>query len=314
MLDPQVIPYVLKVLHPLGLKAALHAIEEHRQDQTALTRARTRLVQQAEDNVAEAHRRYRLADPRHARVKADLEERLEQALEQLDTLKRQIAEITPALSAVLSNEDAAELVALASRSEELWSAPTTTNEDRKRLLRTVISRVLVHEATEDTLEIEIVWVGGLVERCRVLRHGGIDELVRALWKAGKDPQAIADELRARNIKSRFGRWLTKANIEVRLRLHGLTARPQRVPRWAPETWQRRGPRSVKSTCPPLPDGSRGRRATAARRRSAIAPPRPDPIHCSAVTREWLDFLAGLLAQAAWDERTTDPREETPKRP
>ena len=228
LLDPQIIPYVLKVLHPLGLKAALHAIEEHRLDQTALTRARTRLVQQAEDNVAEAHRRYRLADPRHARVKADLEERLEQALEHLDTLKRQIAEITPALSAVLSNEDAAELVTLASRIEDLWSAPTTTNEDRKRLLRTVISRVLVHETTEDALEIEIVWMGGLTERCRVLRYGGIDELVRALWKAGKDPQAIADELRARNIKSRFGRWLTKANIEVRLRLHGLTPRPHRV--------------------------------------------------------------------------------------
>lgn len=92
---------------------------------------------------------------------------------------------------MLTTEDAAELVTLANHIEELWSAPTTTNEDRKRLLRTAISRVLVREATEDTLELEIVWVGGLTESCRVLRYGGIDELVRALWDAGKDEQAIA---------------------------------------------------------------------------------------------------------------------------
>ena len=228
LLDRQVVTHVLKTLHPLGMKTALRAIEEHRLDQTALTRARTRLLQQAEDDVAEARRRYHLIDPQHARVKADLEERLERALEHRDTLKRQIADTAPELSVVLTPQDAAELVALANHIEELWSAPTTTNEDRKRLLRTMISRVLVREVTEDALDLEIVWVGGLSEPCRVLRYSGIDELIRALWKTGKDARAIADELRARDIKSRFGQWLTKENIQVRLRQHGLIRRIDRL--------------------------------------------------------------------------------------
>jgi DNA invertase Pin-like site-specific DNA recombinase len=226
--DPQVVTHVLRALHPLGMKAALRAIEEHQLEQTTVTKARARLLQQAEDDVAEARRRYRVVDPDHARVKADLEARLEHALEHLDTLKRQIAETPSALPARLTTEDAAELVTLATHVEELWSAPTTTNEDRKRLLRTVISRVLLREATEDALELEIVWVGGLTEHCRVLRYGGVDELVRALWKTGKDAQAIADELRARNIGSRFGQWLSKENIQVRLRLYGLIPRVDRV--------------------------------------------------------------------------------------
>jgi len=228
LVDPRVVALVLKALHPLGLKAALRVIEDHQVEQTTLTKDRARLLQHAEDTVAEARQRYHLIDPKHARVKADLEEHLEHALEHLDAVKRQIADAVPARPVALSTADAGELVTLAAHIDELWSAPTTTNEDRKRLLRTVISRVLVHEATDDVLEVEVVWVGGLTEHCQVLRYGGIDELVRALWKGGKDPQAIADELRARNIKSRFGQWLTKTNIEVRLRQHGLTPCPHRV--------------------------------------------------------------------------------------
>ncbi len=226
--DPQVVTHVLKALHPLGMQAALRAIEAHEVEQTTITKAQSRLLQQVEDDVAEARGRYRLVDPQHARVKADLEGRLEHTLEHLDTLKRQIADTRLAVPAMLTTEDAAELVTLANHIEELWSAPTTTNEDRKRLLRTVISRVLVHEATEDVLKLEIVWVGGLTERCQVLRYGGVDDLIRALWEAGKDAQAIADELRARRIRSRFGQWLSKQNIHVRLCQHGLTRRADRV--------------------------------------------------------------------------------------
>jgi DNA invertase Pin-like site-specific DNA recombinase len=227
LVDPQVVTHVLKALHPLGLKAALRAIEEHQLEQTTVTKARARLLQQAEDDVAEARHRYRVVDPQHARVKVDLEARLEDALEHLDTLKRQIGDTLPAVPARLTTEDAAELVSLATHIEELWSAPTTTNEDRKRLLRTVISRVLVREGTEDVLELDIVWVGGLTERFRVLRYGGINELVRALWKTGKDAQTIIDELSARGVTSHLGEAFTKNAVQVRLRQHGLTRRADR---------------------------------------------------------------------------------------
>jgi hypothetical protein len=49
-------------------------------------------------------------------------------------------------------------------------------------------------------------------------------------------------------------------------------------------------------------GAGPRRAASASTRQRIATrPRP-PLQCSPSTREWLDFLAGLLAQAAWATR------------
>jgi hypothetical protein len=49
-------------------------------------------------------------------------------------------------------------------------------------------------------------------------------------------------------------------------------------------------------------GAGPRRAAGASARQRIATrPRP-PLQCSSSTQAWLDFLAGLLAQAAWAER------------
>jgi hypothetical protein len=62
----------------------------------------------------------------------------------------------------------------------------------------------------------------------VLRYGGIDELVRALWEAGKDAQGIIDELRARGVTSHLGETFTKNAVQVRLHQHGLTRQADRV--------------------------------------------------------------------------------------
>ena len=38
-------------------------------------------------------------------------------------------------------------------------------------------------------------------------------------------------------------------------------------------------------------------------RSRVASPSPRPVEYSPSTQQWLDFLAGLLAQTAWAEQT-----------
>ncbi len=42
-------------------------------------------------------------------------------------------------------------------------------------------------------------------------------------------------------------------------------------------------------------------------RSRVATPPPRPVDYSPSTQQWLDFLAGLLAQTAWAEQTTADR-------
>jgi len=49
-----------------------------------------------------------------------------------------------------------------------------------------------------------------------------------------------------------------------------------------------------------------------RRRVATSSPRP--VDYSPSTQQWLDFLAGLLAQTAWAEQTTADRPDLRSRP
>ncbi len=227
LVDASIVDKVLSVLKPLEMRAALAAIKDHGAQQAALAMTQRRHLQQAEDDVEEARRRYRLVDPSHQLVKADLEQRYEDALTRLEALRREMAEAHVAAPAVLRAEDAHDLVTLSERIEALWAAPTTTNEDRKRLLRIVITRVLVHEVTKEAVELEIVWASGLQERCRVLRSAGVDTLVQALRATGKNAAEITDELRASGVKTPFGRPMLESTVQGRLARLGIGPKAMR---------------------------------------------------------------------------------------
>ena len=74
-----------------------------------------------------------------------------------------------ATAARVTDSDADELIRLSANVRELWNAKTTTNEDRKRLLRTVLSEVIVKAISSDALDVELVWVAGLRSPLRVPR-------------------------------------------------------------------------------------------------------------------------------------------------
>ena len=142
-------------------------------EQAAIQRAHARQIQQAEDDVARARRQWQMVDPDHQLVKADLESRYEAALERLQKLRLDVQQPGAAVARV-TDVDAEELVRLSSNIPKLWHAETTSNEDRKRLLRIVLSAVIVKEINRDAVDLELVWVGGLRSPIHVLtraRHG-----------------------------------------------------------------------------------------------------------------------------------------------
>jgi len=227
LLDAYIVRRVLDALQPVQLQAALDAIEEHRIEQTVIAKAQNRQLQHAKDEVETARRRYTLANPNHRLVKADLEAQLEQALAKFDALKREMAAATPPPPIVLKAENARDLIALGERVETLWNAPTTTNLDRKRLLRLVISRILVLEKTDDFLELEIVWASGLQERCRLLLSAGVAARAYALALGGKTSAEIAAELRADGVLTIYGQPPSRYAVALKLRRRGITAKAKR---------------------------------------------------------------------------------------
>src|SRR5262249_54127550 len=160
---------------PASLDTALEEVRAAHAADAELRWAQNRALRRAEDEVAELRARHGRVAPEHSRVKVDLEAQYDAALGRLETLKQTYA---PAMSSgprTVTEADMAALFTLTERLPHLWEAPTTTNEDRKQLLQTVLSRIILTR-TGEAYDLELEWVGGLREPLRVLRPQGVARL------------------------------------------------------------------------------------------------------------------------------------------
>jgi len=112
-------------------------------------------------------------------------------------------------------------VRLTADAEMLWRHPATTHADRKELLGTLISEIIVHASNKETIELEIVWIGGMRQRLPVLRPRGVHSLIKKEFQAGKKPPIIARELREAGYRTAKGHPMTRVAVYTSLRQQGL---------------------------------------------------------------------------------------------
>ncbi len=227
LVDQAVIDTVLAALTPVEMDAALAVIADAGQEQKIISRTRAQQLQEAEDEVDGARRLYEMAGSSHPRASADLLQKYEDALGRLDELKRAQASLVRSAPVSVTSHDAAELRALTQNMRQLWYAGTTTNEDRKRLLRIVLPEVVVLAVTSERVELELVWAGGFRQRLEVLRPTGVDRIVAELHKAGKDPKTIAEQLTAQGLATGKGTPFKRSTVYAVLDRHGMRAKDER---------------------------------------------------------------------------------------
>ena len=222
ILDGVIERAVLACITPGGIEAALRAIDDTVAQKEAANKAQARLLQRAGDAVNEARRRYEQVDPSHPMVKADLEARFEEACQAKKELERRLGRARRTEADSIGEADAAELVERAADVRTLWRAATTTNQDRKELIGTVISRVVVRAKTEESVEFDIEWVSGLRETHQAHRRKGLEKIVVELIQAGHmTMDAILRELRSRDVLNAFGRPIQRQLLWKILNRHGL---------------------------------------------------------------------------------------------
>jgi hypothetical protein len=226
LVDRPVVQAVLRALTPSSLEEAVAAISSDREQRAAVDKGRSRLLQQAQDAVEEARRRYRHVDPEHHMVKMHLEAELEAALRHLKEVTWETDNRPTGGHATLDADNAVELIELTQNVEGLWNATSTSNEDRKRLLQTVISAVVVHRETVEHVDLEIVWAGGLREVHRAFRPRGIQRLAAELKVAGHGRTEIIERLKANGLWELNGRTDTEGAIAQRAHKLGLGARSE----------------------------------------------------------------------------------------
>ena len=162
-IDDAVASAFLAALAPAGLKASLQAAQQIEADHdTALAQWR-RQVERARYEAQRAERRYRLVDPDNRLVTRGLEAEWERCLRAVQTAEAELAGREQQRPLTLGAEQHAAILSLGADLDRVWSAPPTTDRDRKELLRTLVEEVIVAaDRTKKQAHLTLRWRGGLL--------------------------------------------------------------------------------------------------------------------------------------------------------
>jgi excisionase family DNA binding protein len=211
---------VLDRLQPLGVEAALAAIEARSQQRSEKKGQRELALQQARYEAARAQRQYDAADPENRLVTGELERRWNERLVAVRELEYEIDRLDADEATALTVADRERLISLGQDLVRAWESPSTTPETRKKIIRTVISEIIV-DIVGDSLELVVHWQGGDHTSMTVKRNRAgqtrwttdieVVDLVRALARQMPD-QTIAALLNRSGKSTGRGNSWTRGRI------------------------------------------------------------------------------------------------------
>jgi DNA invertase Pin-like site-specific DNA recombinase len=169
-IDAAVAEAFLAALAPAALQACLAAAAQLEDGHDAALAQHRRQVEQARYNTSRAERRYRAVDPDNRLVARGLETEWEQTLRDLAGAEAELARRETARPKVLSPQERAAILALGDDLGAVWDAPTTTDKDRKQLLRTLLDEVNITLHRDDPgphAALVLRWKGGAITELTV---------------------------------------------------------------------------------------------------------------------------------------------------
>jgi DNA invertase Pin-like site-specific DNA recombinase len=180
-----------------------------------------------------AERRYKAVDPDNRVVARTLEREWNDKLREVEELESQYQQERRRQKLELSEQDRARVLALAKNLPQVWNAPSTTNAERKNLLRILVQKVALSptEVPSRTLHVQVAWVTGAVSDFTLPRRPGFHTrsnppeavaLILQLFQQKKSDAQIAAELNQRGLRSGANiPWSAKTVHRVLYR-HGLS--------------------------------------------------------------------------------------------
>ncbi len=157
--DESVSREVLTMLRPIGVQAALHAIDQHANDEHTKRRQLELALEQARFEAARAQRQFDAVDPGNRLVAVELERRWNERLAQVSQYKAEIEVLNTQALPSLTPQQRDDLLTLGADLPRVWSDPTAGNEIRKRILRCVIMEIVARIADAHIM-LTIHWQGG----------------------------------------------------------------------------------------------------------------------------------------------------------
>ncbi len=168
--DAAVTAAFLAALQPAALQACLAAAEQLEHGHDAALEQYRRQVEQARYNAARAERRYAAVDPDNRLVARGLETAWEKALTGLAAAETELTRRQQARPKTLSDAERAAVLALGDDLGAVWDAASTTDKDRKQLLRTLIEDIAITVHRDDDnghADLVVRWKGGALTELTV---------------------------------------------------------------------------------------------------------------------------------------------------
>jgi DNA invertase Pin-like site-specific DNA recombinase len=160
-LDALIANQVLEALKPEALEISLQVAEDIERERKDLLAHWDKQLERAHYEVERAYRQYNIAEPENRLVVRTLEKKWEEALLAEEKLKQEYAEFITKQPGILSAKEREEIRQVALDIPSLWSTSTTTQQERKEIIRLLIERVIIKvEDKTEKVFIEIHWAGG----------------------------------------------------------------------------------------------------------------------------------------------------------
>jgi len=206
---------VIARLRPLGVEAAIGAMETRRAETAEKRRQVDLAIEQARYEAARAYRQYDAVDPDNRLVADELEHRWNERLLALRTLEDARDALMARAAPALTEAERERLLALGADVERAWHSASATPATRKRIIRTLIEEIIVR-VVDDALDLVVRWAGGdhtplRVRKNRVGQHrwstdADVVELVAVLARQVPDKAIAAILNRAGKATGRGNGW------------------------------------------------------------------------------------------------------------
>jgi len=219
--DAYVTDLLLQAMAPAALEVSLAAAEQAGAQRAQVDRIWRQRLERADFAAGRARRQYQLAEPENRLVARQLEKDWETALAERQRLGEEYDRFTAARPRTLTAAEREQIRALAADLPAVWKAPTTSNADRKQLIRHLVEQVRITVlGASEKVDVEVTWAGGHRTSAQITRP------VACLTQLSYYPQLA---VRARELADG---GCTIAQIAERLNAEGFRP-PKRIPAFTP---------------------------------------------------------------------------------
>jgi len=196
---------VLRILKPLGIDAAVKALEAQTSETSAAHRQLELALQQARFAAAHARRQYDAVDPANRLVAGELERRWNETLQVVHQVEGEIAAIEARKPTPLGERERQHLMQLGADLELAWSHPAATAAIRKRIVRAALNEI-VARVESGFIEMVLHWQGGDHTALKLKMNG----VGKHRWTVPEDTLSLIRELARLMPDQQIARLLNRA--------------------------------------------------------------------------------------------------------